>query len=208
MTLIHLVRHAETLWHAENRFAGIADVALTPRGLEQAAVLAGWVERRVAEGERFDALVTSTLSRAILTARPSATVLGLEPRTDERLVEMAFGRAEGMNRAEMELEIPEALAAYTANPATVALVDGERGVDVIARGRAALEDIVREHPDGTVLVVAHSTLTRLLMASFLGMELDRYRATLPSVGNCHITTFELQTDGTFVLHAYNVPPSA
>lgn len=208
MTRIHLVRHAETLWHAENRFAGIADVALTPRGLEQAGELAGWVERRAAAGERFDAVVTSTLSRAILTARPAAKALGLEPHADERLVEMAFGRAEGMNRAEMELEFPEVLAAYTANPATVALADGERGLDVIARGRAALADIVRERPGGTVLVVAHSTLTRLLVASLLGMELDRYRATFPAVGNCHITTFELHPDGAFALHAYNVPPSA
>lgn len=208
MTLIHLVRHGETLWHAENRFAGIADVALTPRGLEQAAELAGWVERRAGEGVRFDAVVTSTLSRAILTAAPAAKVLGLEPRADERLVEMAFGRAEGMNRPEMEQVMPDQLAAYTANPATVALADGERGLDVIARGRAALEDVVREHPDGTVLVVAHSTLTRLLVASLIGMELDRYRATFPSVGNCHITTFELHPDGAFALHAYNVPPSA
>lgn len=30
MTRLILVRHGETEWHAENRYAGISDVALTP----------------------------------------------------------------------------------------------------------------------------------------------------------------------------------
>ena len=32
MTDLVLVRHGETVWHAENRYAGVSDVALTPRG--------------------------------------------------------------------------------------------------------------------------------------------------------------------------------
>lgn len=31
MTDVVLVRHGETVWHAENRYAGVSDVALTPR---------------------------------------------------------------------------------------------------------------------------------------------------------------------------------
>ena len=30
MTYLVLVRHGETVWHAENRYAGVSDVALTP----------------------------------------------------------------------------------------------------------------------------------------------------------------------------------
>lgn len=30
-----LVRHGETEWHAENRYAGVTDVALTPKGVAQ-----------------------------------------------------------------------------------------------------------------------------------------------------------------------------
>ena len=36
VTRIVLVRHGETVWHAENRYAGRSDVELTPRGREQA----------------------------------------------------------------------------------------------------------------------------------------------------------------------------
>lgn len=208
MTTIHLVRHGETLWHAENRYAGSSDVALTARGLEQADVLAGWVSRRVEEGVRFDAVVTSTLSRAIITARAAAQVLGIEPRADARLVEVDFGRGEGMTRTEMEGIFAEDLAAFLATPATVPLPGGERGLDAVARARAALGEIVSEHPDGTVLVVAHSTLTRIVLASMLGAEVERYREIFPAVGNCHVTSLELAPDGRFALLAYNVPPTA
>jgi len=37
MTYLVLVRHGETVWHAEDRDAGVSDIALTTRGLEQAA---------------------------------------------------------------------------------------------------------------------------------------------------------------------------
>jgi len=208
VTTIHLVRHGETLWHAENRYAGISDVALTPRGLEQADALAGWVSRRAAEGTVFDAVVTSALSRAIITARRAAEVLGITPRADARLVEVDFGRGEGMTRAEMEEIFPDDVAAFLAAPATSPLPGGERGLDAVARAREALGDIVREHPSGTVLVVAHSTLTRIVLASLVGSDVERYRDLLPAVGNCHITSLELHPDGGVALLAYNVPPSA
>ena len=45
MTDLVLVRHGETVWHAENRYAGVSDVALTPRGaIEQAGQLAAWAD--------------------------------------------------------------------------------------------------------------------------------------------------------------------
>lgn len=208
MTTIHLARHGETLWHAENRYAGISDVALTPRGLEQAAELAAWVQRRTDGGTRFDAVVSSTLSRAILTARPCAAVLGIEPRADARLVEVDFGRGEGMTRAEMVGVFPEAVEAFLARPATSPLPGGERGIDAVARARAALAELVAAHPDGTVLVVAHSTLTRILVASLLGTDVERYRDLFPRLGNCHVTSLEIGRDGAAALLAFNVPPVA
>ena len=42
MTELLLVRHAETIWHRENRYAGRTDVALTNFGHEQADRLGRW----------------------------------------------------------------------------------------------------------------------------------------------------------------------
>lgn len=66
MTHVILVRHGETVWHDGNRYAGRTDVALTPRGRLQAAELAAW-----AAGQSIDAVFSSPLSRARLTAAPA-----------------------------------------------------------------------------------------------------------------------------------------
>ena len=68
MTNRILVRHGETIWHTENRYAGRSDVGLTPRGYEQA----NWA--RTAE---LDAVWVSLLSRAQETTALTARVTGL-----------------------------------------------------------------------------------------------------------------------------------
>ncbi len=105
MTSIFLVRHGETVWHANNRYAGRTDVALTPRGRDQAEQLAAW-----ATGAALDGLWCSSLSRARDTAAPVAAATGLELQVDARLCELDFGRAEGLTAADMARAFPEALA--------------------------------------------------------------------------------------------------
>ena len=41
-TTLYVVRHGETEWHAENRYAGVSDVGLTETGREQAERLGRW----------------------------------------------------------------------------------------------------------------------------------------------------------------------
>src|SRR4051812_18506300 len=85
-----LVRHGETVWHAENRYAGTSDIALTERGHRQARGLAHWVR-----GRGIDAVACSPLGRARRTAEPAATALSLVPEVVEDLREMDFGWGEG-----------------------------------------------------------------------------------------------------------------
>ena len=73
MTTLYLARHGETEWHAEHRYAGVSDVPLTARGLEQAAALAEW-----ASTAGLAAIVASPLSRARRSAEPAAQAAGLQ----------------------------------------------------------------------------------------------------------------------------------
>lgn len=41
-TTLLLARHGQTVWHAENRYAGVSDVALTDTGRAQAEALGHW----------------------------------------------------------------------------------------------------------------------------------------------------------------------
>lgn len=199
MTILFLVRHGETTSHAENRYAGSTDVALSELGIAQAERLARW-----AEVQPIDAVYTSDLSRAVITATPSATALGLPINVDAALREVDFGQGEGLTFAEMRVSFPDETARFVEHPGTSPLPGGESGVDATERAWGALERIVTQHPSGSVLVVMHSTLMRLILCRALGMPPDRYRTALPAVLNVSITTVSWTAD-VIALLGYNVP---
>lgn len=205
MTDLVLVRHGETVWHAENRYAGISDVELTPRGREQAAELASW-----ASGAGLAAVWASTLSRAVITAETAAAKAGLSVRTDARLRELDFGQGEGLTSAEMKERFPEARAAFEADPAAHPLPGGEDPYAAAARFVAALGDIAAAHAGGRVLVVAHTTAIRLSLCRLLGLPLGEYRRLFPRLDNCALTELRLDEAGTgrVSLLQYNSPIGA
>jgi probable phosphoglycerate mutase len=194
-----LVRHGETIWHAENRYAGRTDVPLTELGRRQAAALGSW-----AAEQRLDAVLCSPSSRARLTAEPAATALGLTPWIDDRLYEVDFGRGDGLTRAEMAEAFPDALASFLTDPVTHHLPDGEHPAAAADRATDCLEEVARKLPDGRVLVVAHSTLLRLLLCKLLGIPLARYRQAFPALENGALTELRLR-DGQASLLRLNAP---
>jgi broad specificity phosphatase PhoE len=183
---LHIVRHGETVWHAENRYAGSSDIDLTDLGLEQAERLALW-----APTAGLDAIYSSDLSRAIKTALPSTVACSLDLTVDPRFREVHFGLAEGMTSTEMRAEIPEPFQAFLDNPAESPLPEGESGLEAVNRALESLFDISTKTPHETVLIVAHSTLGRLLLCTLTGIPAQRYRHVLSEMRNGAITTLEI-----------------
>ncbi|WP_433516151.1 histidine phosphatase family protein [Nonomuraea sp. CA-143628] len=202
MTNIALVRHGESVWHAENRYAGLSDVELTPRGLDQAGQLASWAGRA-----GLSAVWASTLSRARITAAASAEAAGVEVRVDERLRELDFGQADGLTAAEMRERFPEARAAFEADPATNPLPGGEDPKLAADRFTECLRDIAAAHPDGRVMVVAHTTVIRIALCRLMGVPLDEYRRLFPKLDNCAITEIRPR-NGQVAILRYNSPIGA
>ncbi|MEV7550438.1 histidine phosphatase family protein [Amycolatopsis sp. NPDC089917] len=184
-----LARHGQTEWHAENRYAGSSDVALTEEGLRQADELAGFA---AAAGPT--AVYCSPQSRARRTAEPSAEALGLPLRVVGELREVHFGLMEGRTRKELAESDPDAVARFLADPVTGAFPGSEPPADAAARGAKALRGIAEEAPGETVLVVAHNTLIRLTLCALLGLPLESYRTVFPRLDNAAVT--ELAIDGT------------
>ncbi|MGW1376510.1 histidine phosphatase family protein [Streptomyces sp. NPDC002446] len=199
MTDFILVRHGETVWHAENRYAGRTDVPLTDHGRAQAAALATW-----AATAGLTAVWSSPLSRARLTAAPAAGACGLAPRIDERLYEVDFGQGEGLTRDEMQRRFPERLAAFLADPVDNHLPGGEHPRHAAERAADCLADIAREQPHGRVLVVAHSTLVRVLLCHLLGIPLADYRRVFPQLHNGALTEIRIDHGRTALL-SFNAP---
>ncbi|MFJ5293262.1 histidine phosphatase family protein [Streptomyces sp. NPDC088348] len=194
-----LVRHGETQWHAENRYAGVSDVALTAKGVQQAEDLAGWARRR-----GIDAVASSPVSRALLTARPAARALGAEPEVVDDLREVDFGWGEGRTIAEMTAEDPEAVRRFHEDAESGAFPGSEAPSAAAARASQALRGLARRHRGATVLVVAHNTLLRMALCSMLGIPVGRYRLVFPRLDNAAVT--EIGVSGTrTALRSLNVP---
>jgi probable phosphoglycerate mutase len=184
--ILYLVRHGETEWHAENRYAGITDVALTSTGIKQGVKLAEW-----AATEDISLIISSDLSRAIITAMPSVQATSVEHKIDPRFREVDFGLGEGLTSEEMQSRFPEARDAFINAPADSALPNGERGVDAVNRAFEALYELVSSKHAEKVLLVAHSTLGRLMLCALTNIDLNSYRTEFPKILNGAVTTIEI-----------------
>ncbi|MEU3186048.1 histidine phosphatase family protein [Streptomyces sp. NPDC006923] len=198
-TTVFLARHGETVWHAENRYAGVSDIDLTRRGIEQAAALGVW-----AAGAGLDAIVTSPLSRARRTAAPAARSTGLAAVVEPDLLETDFGLAEGRTLVELEASHPREVAAFRRDPAGHPLPAGEDPRAAAARGAAALHRLADTHPGRRVLAVAHNTLFRLVLCRLLGIPESEYRRVFPGLRNCAVTELRMSAGQTSLI-SYNVP---
>ena len=205
MTRIVLVRHGETVWHAENRYAGSSDIALTRRGEQQAARLGAW-----AAGAGIARIVASPLARAQATARPAAARTGLSVILEPRLRELDFGAGEGLTAAEMLARFPAAYEAFQRDPVAHSLPGGEEPAAAITRARAALEALTtasqtQEAGGGRILVVTHNTLIRLVLCDLLGIAPARYRQVFPQLDNVALTELALTPGRPAALIHFNVP---
>jgi len=201
MTELLLVRHAESIWHRENRYAGRTDVALTDLGRQQAERLGRW-----AAAAGVKAVWTSPLGRCRLTARPAIDAADCDEHVDDRLIELDFGPIEGKTKAEAHAIFAGKMDAYLRDPVVHCLPGGESPVVAASRALACFQDIAAAHPNERVLVVGHSTLTRLALCRAMGIELGHYRRRFPDLLNCGLTQLRFY-DGDAGLMAFNLPLS-
>jgi broad specificity phosphatase PhoE len=199
MTRLVLVRHGETIWHADNRYAGSTDIALDSRGLEQAEHLAHW-----ASSANLTAIWVSPLLRARQTAAPAERATGITARVDPRLREIHFGQGEGLTNAELRQSHPEAYTAFQSDPVSHHLPGGEDPRDVAQRAIACFEEIAAVHPRGRVLVVTHNTLIRVALCQLLGVPLSQYRIVFPTIANAALSEIGWH-EGQVSLLKFNLP---
>lgn len=191
-TTLLLVRHGETVWHADDRYAGAhSDIDLTPKGRRQAATLAAW-----AVTQPVDAVVVSPMRRAVETAQPSAAALAVALTIVEDLHEVDFGMAEGLTKGELRRLDAAMVDRFTADPVAHPYPGSESVDHAAERAGRALRALSAEHVGGTVLVVAHNTLLRLGMCVLLGLPVARYRTLFPRLQNAAVTEVSVPVDGS------------
>ena len=185
MATLLLVRHGHTD-AAGKRLTGWAPgVHLSEDGRRQA-------ERLVTRlhGIRVDAIVSSPLERCRETAAPLAKARGR--RVDVRRAWIEVGYGDWTGRSISQLRRTKMWRRVMTTPSNVRFPGGERLLEVQARAVDAAFDLAAEHPRGTVVVVSHADVIRLLVAHLAGMHADHLQRL--SVDTASITAVSL-SDG-------------
>ena len=165
---LFVVRHGETEWVRERRFAGSRDIPLTEAGRDQCAAVA-----RALSGTAVAAVYASPLERARASAEVIAKPHGLPVRIVPAFSEMSFGSWEGLTRDEVQARYPEAWTQWRSAPHLRAPAGGETVPQVGARVTAGIAALQEAHRDQTIVLVSHGVVARVIVLGALGLGLDR-----------------------------------
>jgi broad specificity phosphatase PhoE len=168
---IYLVRHGATIWNAEHRIQGHTDVPLNETGLEQS--------RRIAQrlkDQKIDAVWSSDLTRARVTAEILAEPHGLTVNTTPLLRERRFGDWEGLTQEEIVARGDrQLLDAYRAAVVADLPPNAESMQSVWNRLSQALKEIIHLHAEGQVAVVGHGGSLRVILCQAMRAPMECVR---------------------------------
>ena len=162
---LYLLRHGRTAWNEAGKIQGRTDIPLGEEG-RRSALEAGAALADIP----FSAAFSSPLRRAKETAE---IILGARKdilRTDERLIELNFGAAEGMCLRDMESGKRPTTALFEAPERYVPPRGGESYEALLARCRAFLEEEIlpNEKVWEHVLIVSHGAAVRGMFGAMFG----------------------------------------
>jgi broad specificity phosphatase PhoE len=186
-TLLFLVRHGESTWNAQGRVQGQADPPLSPWGVRQAEALA-----RALQPRPLAAVYSSPLLRARQTAAMIGDVHGLRPRLVDALREVHLGIWQGLIADDLDLNDLDGVETVI-RAITVPAPGGETLYEAAERAVPAIDGILANHRNETVVVVAHSIIGRAILCHLLktGLEL----VSRLKLKQCSITMLRLGGEG-------------
>lgn len=168
MNTIYLVRHGETEWNKTGKYQGSTDMPLSAVGRAQAACCA-----EALKNVKFDKIIASNLSRALVTAQTIAAKHNMPVEVDARLQEIHFGQWESLTYDEIDARWPGEVMKMYRQPAQITIAGGESFKDLQVRSWAAVKDALSTMADGeTLLVVCHGGTIRTLFCEILNLPLN------------------------------------
>lgn len=183
--VIHLVRHGQTILNDDIRFRGQRDLPLNRTGRREAIAVA-----RALADARVQAVYSSPLARALEVGTAIAAASGLddvEPVDD--LLNLDYGRWEGLTREECRSVDPDAWQRFVTDPEQAHCPGGESVAAAADRIVRALRQIGERHAGETVAAVSHGVLLRLAVLRIAGPITANWQFALPPDGSI---TFEIE----------------
>lgn len=195
MQRLILIRHGETEWNRTGRYQGFAHTSLNERGHWQAERVA----RRLA-GWNIDAVYSSDLPRAVETAEPIGSQLGLPVRTMAALREIDVGEWEGLTVPEIQVQHAHNWETYLTDPIHTRRKKGESFAELTDRVTDVFHQWEVAHVSDTVLAVTHGGPIQSLVCTVIGLPLHFRRRM--KIDNASITTLVSQ-NGRWYLETLN-----
>lgn len=189
---IYIVRHGQTEWNLLGKTQGHGNSDLTPKGIEQAELLADSMTKYP-----IDYIYSSDLGRAYQTAEIIGNKLNIEVEKTEALREMNFGTWEGRIIKDIIEEDPELYKMWRNEPHLAKIPQGETLSQIKERTDAFIKEINEKYDGKHIVLVTHSLCARIMLLSFL----DSYVKNIYRINqaNTALNIIELRDYGPVVM---------
>lgn len=171
--LLYLIRHGATEANLRRPYVlqgRRRDLPLSEIGRRQAEAV-----RQVLQERPIDFIFSSPLRRAMETAQLLAQPHLKPVQTVPDLTECDVGRWEGLSWDEIRQQDRQAWEAFEADPGMAPYAAGESFQQVQGRVVPAIEQLLRDHPEGSLIVVTHNIVGRVYVAHVLGLPISKAR---------------------------------
>jgi len=186
-----ITRHGETIENIKGILQGQMDGTLSQNGIQQAKKLA----KRLKD-EKIDYIFSSDLKRAVDTTKE---ILKYHPEIKpiyvKELREQDLGEIQGKNRDEVNWDSDTLTTANRAKNA-------ETLKEFFDRVSSFLDKVIKEYNDKNVLLVCHGGVSKILIASLQGKNIEDL-ANVERIKNTSITTFEIDKDRNYKTLSFN-----
>lgn len=195
---IHLVRHGETDWNAQNRLHGHSDSVLSDLGTRQALALSHSIRSL-----NIDAVYSSTSVRATQTAEIIMQSLSSECKIclSPLLKEIDLGPLEGMYLEQAAESYPKEYQDFFSNPDQFLLCGAETFFELQSRAVSFVKGIVNSHINESVLLVTHCAFIKTLLAFFEPRHLSNLWQS-PQLLNCSHSILHFVSDDEVIILQY------
>ena len=196
MTQIYLIRHTQAEGNRYRMMQGHWDGDVTPLGMKEVDALASRFQ-----DIPIDAVYSSDLTRAVLTAEGITRNKGLPILQDVRLREMDLGPWESQFFGNITYQFPEEADVFLHDPGNWKIDGAETAYDVMNRAYLALLEIAERHDGQSIAVVSHGVTIRCLMTKILGLSFSP-EEILPIFKNTSVTKLVFE-NGSFSVEYMN-----
>ncbi|MBC7960239.1 MAG: histidine phosphatase family protein [Vallitaleaceae bacterium] len=157
MGKIYITRHGETEWNTAKRMQGQSNSPLTELGEKQAA----WLAKRL-EAVEFNIIYSSSLFRAIHTSNILKGDRPIDIIPTNALREIYLGSWQGCLSEDVQREDAQRYHCFWNEPESYIPGDGESFEELNQRVGVFFKELLQNHPNDNVLIVAHAVVLKAL----------------------------------------------